>query len=167
MPPKSNKKTGLKGPPNEIYYEDHQVTDQVVAASLRLEALKRAYVDRMELAARKQQHVIELQEELKRAQEVLEDKNEERQAVLTDCTRQYKTDEGNKIAELASLDARLNRLQEEHLRVEKETIDCEASYDKKIKEKRMQIVAIAQRTAEMEKEFAAMLNDVHQSIEAI
>lgn len=166
MPPKSGKKSGPKGPPNEIYYEDHSVSDDIVAVTLRMEALKKAYVDRMEEAVKKQQQNLALTETLAETERMFMEKTEERQDVLADYTRQYKTDEREKIAALASLDSKLNRLQEERLKLEKAVDECEASFDKKIKEKRSQVVAIAQRTAEMEKEFAAMLSDVQQSVEA-
>lgn len=162
----AKRKNGAKGPPNDVYYEDQSLSDQIIILNLRISAMKKMYVDEMEESVKVQQKHIELSHELQESELRLAEKNSERADVLMDYVRQYKTDERETIMKIADLHKAIHGLQEETSKIQKQAEECEAQYDKQIKEKRQETLDISQRMAQMEKEFTAMLADIEQSIQS-
>lgn len=166
MPPKAAKPVA-NAATNAMYYEEQRVSDAAVALALRLAALKKAYVDRMErTAALRQQHIL-LTRTLCEEEEKLQAKRDERMDVLTDYARQYRTDERDSIAELALLDTSVNRLQDEKAQLQRQIEETETFHDQQIKEMKAQHEELLQKVNEMEKQFTAMLEDIQQSIQAV
>lgn len=168
MPPKAaagKGKGGAKGPSNELLYEEQRLSDEIVSLTLRLAALKAAFVDRMEATAKSQKEKLGKQADLTKEEDKLKEKKEEKVDILADFVRQHKTDEREAIAKITDLDASVNRLLEEKIRLQKETDETEKIFDGKIKERKQQFEALCQREAEMEREFAVILGDVEDSVE--
>lgn len=168
MPPKAPGKGGKGGKggfSNEDYYEDQRLTDEIVILNLRLAALKSEFVDRMEKTAQKQKEKLLTEASLNAEEEKLQEKREERVDILADFTRQYKTDEREAIAKISELDAKVNKLLEEKINLQKEIEDTEKQYDARIKEKKQKFDALCQREAEMEREFQVILGDIEESVE--
>eukprot|EP00796_Vickermania_ingenoplastis_P000062 gene62-40_t len=116
------------GVPNEKFYEDLRLTDEIAALNLRLSSLK------------------------KRRRRLLREVRGKTD-ILADFTRQYKTDEREMIVKITEVDNSVNKLLEEKIRLQKEIEDTEKLYDAKIKEKKQQFDALCQREAEMERNF--------------
>ncbi|CAD2219711.1 hypothetical protein AGDE_05240 [Angomonas deanei] len=115
------------------------------------------------VAEQKSDSVI-LKDRLEKLKVVAKDKQDERTDILTDCTRQHKTDERDAIAKIATLDASVNRLQEEKKKLEAELKEKDAYYDERIKGSKHRLDELYKKTEEMEQEFTAMLNDIEHSM---
>eukprot|EP00796_Vickermania_ingenoplastis_P003898 gene3898-2767_t len=161
-PPKGGGKKGGNGVPNEKFYEDLRLTDEIAALNLRLSSLKKVFVDRMESTAEKQREHLEAQAQAEKEAAAHREKLEEKTDILADFTRQYKTDEREMIVKITEVDNSVNKLLEEKIRLQKEIEDTEKLYDAKIKEKKQQFDALCQREAEMEREFQAILGDIEE-----
>lgn len=165
MPPKAPLKgKGAKGPSNEIYYEDQRLSDEISRLTLRLSALKTVFLDSMQKTAEQQREKLAVQSALSRKETSLIDKKEEKNDIIADFTREYKTDEREMIAKITALDERANNLLEEKISLQRQIEDTEKQFEIKIKEKKQHFDSLCQREAEMEREFQVILSDVEDSV---
>lgn len=165
MPPKAEKGEKKKEvDPNVAYLAEQQLNDEIILLTCRLSALKKEYMTRMDTIARLKMKQIEQQQVLNQKQHELKDKSDERSDILTDSTRQMKTDEREAISQMAVLSAALHRLNEEKTSLQHDLEDQEHQYDKNIKAKRQQLEELSRKSSDMEREFTAMLADIEQSM---
>lgn len=156
------RKSNANKAPNDQYYLDQRLSDEVMIYNLRLTALKTTYMNRLSSTTEKKARLTQLQNILQSKKDVHEEKSEERIDILTNYTRQNKVEEAKGIDSIVASDTSLNALMEEKLRLLKEMDTIEQSYDRKMREAKNTYDALCQREAEMEIEFANMLGDVER-----
>jgi hypothetical protein len=153
------------GPKKEkIVLTEDQLDDEIVKATLRLNALKNIYVRRLEEVAESRAEEQELRERSKQLDDAFTESMRERFDIISDFTRQHKATEDELIARITVLDSIITDLRDQKelsLLALKET---EKERDHYIAMKQREFEEQEKKMKEMEEEFAIMLNDTQNKM---
>ncbi|AAZ13360.1 hypothetical protein, conserved [Trypanosoma brucei gambiense DAL972] len=155
MPPKDNRK--VTKTENDFAEEDQQINDEIVRAKLRLAALEAVHADRLEEIAMLKRSRDDLLSTFEKCEGDANAATEDRLDILTDFTRQYKNDEKFKIEIATRMDATLNRLAEEKLKLVEELKKTKTEFEEAIAQVKAECETLYSRIADMEREFDTIM----------
>lgn len=154
MPPKKEK----------IVLTEDQLDDEIVKASLKLNALKTIFSRREEEVRECGAEEKELQERCKQLEEAYGESMRERFDIISDFTRQHKATEDELIARITVLDSIITDLRDQKELSILALKETEKERDHYIAMKQREFEEQEKKMKEMEEEFAIMLNDTQNKM---
>lgn len=148
----------------KVVLTEDQLDEEIVKATLRLNALKTIYMRRVEEVSEARAEEQELREKCKQLEEAFTEAMRERFDIISDFTRQHKATEDELIARITVLDSTITDLKDQKelsLLALKET---EKERDHFIALKQREFEEQEKKMKEMEEEFAIMLNDTQNKM---
>nr|CCC92349.1 conserved hypothetical protein [Trypanosoma congolense IL3000] len=137
--------------------DDQQINDDITKARLRLAALETVYMGRLSEITSLKQNRDELKAKFEKLEEEVNSMSQERLDILTDFTRQYKTEEKAMIAVATKIDEKLNQLAEEKIVLTEELKRAKMESEAAIALVRAECETLNSRIADMEKEFDGIM----------
>lgn len=148
----------------KIVLTEDQLDDEIVKATLRLNALKSVYMRRLEEVSDVRSEEQELRERCKQLEEAYTEAMRERFDIISDFTRQHKATEDELIARITVLDSIITDLKDQKELSVLALKETEKERDHYIAMKQREFEEQEKKMKEMEEEFAIMLNDTQNKM---
>jgi hypothetical protein len=145
-------------------YTEEQLDEEIVKATLRLNALKTVYMKRVQEVSDARAEEEELRERCKQLEQAFADAMRDRFDIISDFTRQHKATEDELIARITVLDSTITDLTDQKALSKLALEETIKERDHYIAMKQREFDEQEKKIKEMEEEFAIMLNDTQNKM---